>query len=66
MKSKEILDKKRRDEMLDGGCTTSAVAAWVWKCTHCGQEHTDPKFTKHGKYRECGKCGKGNIVILYY
>ena len=66
MESKEIKERKEIDEILSSSRTASAVGVWEWVCPECLTTHFDSQFTKHGKYRECGECKKGVLVVLPY
>lgn len=66
MDSTEIKDRKEIGEILESSRTATATGIWEWVCPECLTQHFDSQFTKHGKYRKCGCCGAGVMVVLPY
>ena len=64
MKSIETRDKKDIKDILDSSSVASAEPVWEWNCPHCFALHHDEKYTRHAKYRKCGNCGVGVMVVL--
>ena len=66
MESSEITKRGEINTILDTSSVASIVGKWEWTCPHCGCLHHDPQYTKHAKYRKCGSCMGGVMVILPY